>query len=356
MIQRVNQNGFSVVWWSRAGQRYVVAVRGGDGTESHFQARDDGGRYEACIAGVPAGRSCHYAIGIDSRNGFNKVYESTVRTAGVNSDPVSFAVVADSGSGGTVQRRLAGAVVHYPVDLLLHAGDIVHGRPDIKGYQRMLLEPYSKVFGHVPVFPVLGNHDVVGDGGCSFCKVFSLPENGPGGVSAEHCYWFDYGCVRFVMVDSNLSEKILSEVVAPWMRSVLQGCPVSWKVVCFHHPPYTGGVSHKPSYKIRHSLVSVMDESGVDLVFCGHNHLYERTLKLRAGHENSAGIIYLTVGAGESLHPERSDAPEYIAAYNDSLPSFCWVNASTSCLSFMQIGVDDSILDEIVLKKHGDRL
>jgi len=62
-------------------------------------------------------------------------------------------------------------------------------------------------------------------------------------------------------------------VQADWLKSSLSNSTASWKIVCFHHPPYSSAV-HGSALWMRWPF----HEWGADLVLSGHDHTYERFL------------------------------------------------------------------------------
>ncbi|HEV3469111.1 MAG TPA: fibronectin type III domain-containing protein, partial [Pyrinomonadaceae bacterium] len=78
-----------------------------------------------------------------------------------------------------------------------------------------------------------------------------------------------------------------TSVQGQWLRSRLAASTAPWKIVYFHHPPYSSRTSWK-------NLQWPFREWGADAVMSGHAHIYERVLK--------NGFPYFTNGlGGESL-------------------------------------------------------
>ena len=92
------------------------------------------------------------------------------------------------------------------------------------------------------------------------------------------------------------------------------------------------------------------------MVFCGHNHLYERTHPLHAGRVSPTnGVLYITSGAGgKSLHEEKHGTEPHIAVVNDTKFSFTLVKMNGPRLELVQISEDDLILDKLIVNKQPD--
>ncbi len=130
-----------------------------------------------------------------------------------------------------------------------------------------------------------------------YLDIFTLPTNGEaGGVSSgsEQYYSFDYGNVHFVSLDSQLSARDPDQLAAmkAWLIDDLSTNTSDWTIVIFHHPPYSKGANHDsddtekvggfdmPQQWMREEFVPVFDSYGVDLVYNGHSHSYERSFYL----------------------------------------------------------------------------
>ena len=145
-----------------------------------------------------------------------------------------------------------------------------------------------------------GDGDMAPDGGgVPYLDIFSLPVNAEaGGVASgtEQYYSFDHGNVHVVSLDSQLSARDARqlEIMRQWLISDLQANTRDWTIVIFHHPPYSKGTNHdsdmaehspidKPQYDMRTRFTPLFESHGVDLVFSGHSHSYERSFYLQ-GH------------------------------------------------------------------------
>jgi 3',5'-cyclic AMP phosphodiesterase CpdA len=274
-----------------------------------------------------------------------------------------FLAFGDSGNGSITQADLAKVMVAARPDLIIHTGDLVYPAGRLEDYSATFFEPYAELIRRIPFMPSLGNHDCATDNGRPLLDVFVLPENGPPGIEPERNYWFDFGDARFVALDANpIAEKGVitaderRDVVAPWLRRVLTECDARWRFVYFHHPYYTG--SEHPESGGEHMKVAfmkVMEDCGVDIVFCGHNHLYERTAPMRGDKimPEGRGVVYVTTGAGgNSRYTERRPPPEYMRAFNDAVFSFTQVDVSPERLELKQIGEDGKAIDVYQCEKN----
>jgi hypothetical protein len=177
------------------------------------------------------------------------------------------------------------------VDLVLHTGDISYpvfedGQIDLRCFGAY--EPHMR---GVPYFFTVGNHDFY-NGDQAYLEAFWLPTNSVTGT--EHYYSFDQGDAHFVSLFvpwHGVSQfgKVMPDGSrsAPyqWLTNDLAGSSKPWKLVFFHQPIRTSGPHILDDYdvsgrsdihELREALLPALASSGVQLVFMGHDHAWER--------------------------------------------------------------------------------
>jgi len=113
-----------------------------------------------------------------------------------------------------------------------------------------------------------------------------------------------------------------------------------------------------PHEDVRKAYVPIFEEAGVNMVFCGHNHLYERSAPIREGKivEEGDGIVYVVTGAGgASRYEENSAASPLIRSYNDVLFSFTLVEVSPERLKCRRSTSVIAVIDEYVIESRKPR-
>lgn len=344
-----------------SGCRYVFQVDGGK--KRVVSASPDGIGWRDSIRPVEPGRSFTYEV--ESATPFfgEKLagpYE--VNAPPLPGTPFRFLAFGDSGNGSNTQADLAKLMVAAKPDLIIHTGDLIYPSGKIEDYPTNFFEPYAELIRRIPFMPTLGNHDCATEHGKAFATTFDLPRNGPPGIEPGRNYWFDFGDALFVGLDSNppeeegtITNKQRNEIVAPWLRKVLTESKARWKLLYYHHPFYTGS-EHPESggEHMKNAFLKVYDECGVDMVFCGHNHLYERTAPMREDKivDEGKGTVYITTGAaGANRYKEAQTPPAYIRVHNDAKFSFTQVDLSTEKLELRQISEDGSVIDTYSITK-----
>jgi predicted phosphodiesterase len=199
---------------------------------------------------------------------------------------VRFAILGDAGTGGGAQRRVAQrlAATHriYPFEFVLMLGDNLYGSEDSGDYAEKFEIPYQPLLdAGVKFYAALGNHD---DPTQSFYKPFNM--------DGKRFYTFKAprGSVRFFALDSNyMQQEQLS-----WLEKELPASDSDWKIAFFHHPLYSSGEKHGADEKLREQLEPLFVAHGVDVVFTGHEHFYERV-------KPQKGIHYIISGSAAKL-------------------------------------------------------
>lgn len=245
--------------------------------------------------------------------------EHTFRTAPGNStDSVTAWVIGDSGAGSDDQLAIRDLLLEHDFSLFLHSGDVVYPRMHPELVETRFFEVYAEILARSCFYPTLGNHDleaVIEDGQLFqrrdlFLEQFELPglPREDGGIY----YSIDHGPIHLAVLDSVQIIQQLEQPGSPvpqrdWLFRDLEASERPWKIVMFHHPPYSGG-HHGPHLGLRRRFGPIFELGGADLVISGHEHLYQRSLPI-IGEEavdgwqgddlvSPRGPVYVVTGGG----------------------------------------------------------
>jgi 3',5'-cyclic AMP phosphodiesterase CpdA len=191
-----------------------------------------------------------------------------------------FALIGDSGSGDSAQKGVADAMLRYftdarPFTFVLMLGDNLYN----DDYQREFSVPYQGLLERgVLFYAALGNHDKDLQ---QHYKPFHMMDRA--------YYAFTQGNVRFVALNSNYPADAAQ---LSWFDGAFGDTGTKWRISFFHHPLYSSG-SHGPQSReiIRPALEPALLRNRVNVVFSGHDHLYERIAPQQ-------GIRYFVSGGG----------------------------------------------------------
>mmetsp|Transcript_12903 Transcript_12903/g.21607 ORF Transcript_12903/g.21607 Transcript_12903/m.21607 type:complete len:502 (-) Transcript_12903:312-1817(-) len=286
--------------------------------------------FKCTLTGLVEGnKKYYYQVGSEAL-GFSHIYPFKSHP-GVGVDDVTFHVYGDIGqtdnSATTLQelhvneqllkRSLSGGIVS--------AGDLSYANGD---------EPRWDTFGQlrqnlsafVPTMTTLGNHEWFDDDEYAFTAYLARFDNPPAATTGQRelYYSYDAGLVHWVMVAGYCSE-MRSTSTQPclaegspqmkWLQADLAGVDralTPWVVVVFHQPYMNSNTAHDiPSEgrPMQQAIEDTLYENGVDLVFSGHVHAYERTCAAYqyTCYADGSAPYYITIGDGGNHEGLASD-------------------------------------------------
>jgi predicted phosphodiesterase len=197
---------------------------------------------------------------------------------------VRFVVIGDTGTGTEKQHELAQVLMRYrqafPFEFVLMMGDNMYGSEKTGDYKTKFENVYRPLLDQkVKFYAALGNHD---ESNQRFYEFFNM--------DGQEYYKFSKGNVSFYSLNSNYMDKKQVD----WLNEKLAADTSEWKVAYFHHPPYSSGAAHGSDTKLREIIEPMFVRHGVDVVFAGHEHFYERI-------KPQKGIYYFISGSGGKL-------------------------------------------------------
>jgi predicted phosphodiesterase len=241
-----------------------------------------------------------------------------------------FAVIGDSGRGWAAQHEVARQMVRYrgqfAFPLVLMLGDNIYEGPATpQDYRLKFEEPYRALLdAGVQFQAVLGNHDDVAQ---RFYEPFHMGGNRyytfePPGPAIGRVT----DAVRVFAIDStNLDAEQLA-----WLERELRRSRARWKLCMLHHPLYTAGRYARGAYVTRWQLESLLVANDVDVVFSGHEHLYQRSTPQQ-------GIVHFISGAAGSLRRGDAHEGEGVARAYDRDYHFMLIEIAGQALHFQAI-------------------
>jgi 3',5'-cyclic AMP phosphodiesterase CpdA len=244
---------------------------------------------------------------------------------------VKFAVIGDTGTGDdhqlAIAKQLTASRAQFPFDFAIMMGDNLYGGNSAKDYDRKFALPYKPLLdGGVKFYASLGNHD---DPSERFYKPFNM--------NGERYYTFQPGTrsgVRFFALDSNyMDDKQLK-----WLDDQLATSGSDWKICFFHHPPYSSGEAHGSDTTLRNQIEPVFVKYGVNVVFTGHEHFYERI-------QPQKGIAYFIAGSSAKLREGNIAASPLEAKGFDQGYTFMLIEIAGDDLYYQAISETGKTID-----------
>ena len=250
---------------------------------------------------------------------------------------VRFAVIGDSGTGDQEQYQVAKMMEAYRAqvgfDFVIMLGDNIYGGHEPRDFAQKFELPYKPMLdAGIKFYASLGNHDDP--------NVERLYK--PFNMSGERYYTFKKGDVTFFALDSNYMD--LKQVT--WMQQNLETATTHWKICFFHHPLYNDGKSHGPDVDLRSQIAPLFKQYGVNVVFSGHEHAYERI-------KPEEGIYYFIQGSSGKLVRDDFHRREVMETSFDRDRTFMLVEIAGDQLFFQTIARSGETVDSGTLVRQG---
>jgi 3',5'-cyclic AMP phosphodiesterase CpdA len=386
--------------------------------------------YSCELNGLKPGQLFDYRVRIDKQ----EVFQATSMARKTAAQPLHIVIFGDCAAGTDSQKKIAYQCDKQNPDLIVVPGDIVYNRGLLSEYVSRFFPVYNAdsadptvgapiTRSHLLV-PVLGNHDIAFVNGAdstdlekfpdalAYFTVWSQPHNGPITQNGAKCappisgtnshkeaffrsagtnypvmanYSFDYGNSHWTVLDGNYYMDWTDAALRDWVKKDLNAAKnARWKFVTFHQPGFSDDTQHAMEQRMR-LLSDIFEECGVDVVWAGHVHNYQRTYPLffkavqkdgkpainadgtvtgtfRLDTEYNGktvtkpkGVIYVISGAGGAhLYgiKRQTEKVDFIDKFNGEVHSFtvCDINGDT--MNVRQLNDEGVPLDEFKLTKN----
>ena len=204
----------------------------------------------------------------------------------------------------------------------LLGGDMVNSGSDMSDWS-YFLSYASNVFSKVPMMTTNGNHESNFTGGKPqfYTAIMGLPKNGPNGFSEEF-YSFDYGTAHVTVLNSWVfsgeQENVSMGAINSWIEKDLEAASnAKFRIVMLHHPAYALE-DDTVSDEVLTQWVPLLEAGKVDLVLCGHQHIYARSKPLANKTVSGSGITYVMGNSGQKFYSNGNETYQAKTIYNTS--------------------------------------
>jgi hypothetical protein len=247
--------------------------------------------------------------------------------------PIRAWVIGDFGKASQGQQDVRDSYLNFEADthtdLWLWLGDNVYENGTDQEYTDKVFHPvygYPTIFPRLPFLPTPGNHDYLsiqpptsninpGQHSGPYYEMVDVPFNGelggtPSGMPAFYSY--DWGNAHFVSANSEIgtlfgsandwigvyplfnifASPFSSSPFTQWLHNDLGSTDKRWKIVYFHQPPYTDGSHESGTFwevymeAMKKNIIPILEQYDVDLVLCGHSHVYERSFLIKGHYDD----------------------------------------------------------------------
>jgi predicted MPP superfamily phosphohydrolase len=249
---------------------------------------------------------------------------------------VRFAIIGDSGTGSKEQYEIARQLeAHRQVvkfDVVIMLGDNIYGGHSPDDFKKKFEIPYKPLLdAGVKFFASLGNHDDP-----NIERLYK-----PFNMNGERFYTFKRGETQFYALDSTY----MDARQLTWLEQNLRSSNARWKICYFHHPLYNDGKMHGPDLDLRNQLTPLLKSYGVNVVFSGHEHAYERL-------KPQDGIYYFIQGDSGKLEHHDFHRSASMQTSFDRDRTFMLVEIQGDDLHFQTVSRVGETVDSGVLSKQ----
>jgi hypothetical protein len=204
----------------------------------------------------------------------------------------------------------------FNYEFAIMMGDNLYGGEEAVDFKTKFEDVYKPLTDQgVKFYATLGNHDEAKQ------RLYE-----PFNMNGKEYYRLKKGNVALYCLNSNYMDKAQLD----WLTSELAKDDSAWKMAFFHHPPYSSGGKHGSSVGLRETLEPIFVKYGMNVVFAGHEHFYERI-------KPQQGIYYFITGAGGKLRPGDIKTSALTAKGYDRDLSFMLIEVGKNTLWFQVI-------------------
>ncbi len=266
------------------------------------------------LTGLQPGTRYYYRLLTNGTQVLATTYFQTFKTP---SDPseLYFTVIGDWGQGTSQQGQIGNNMNADDPPLVMTVGDNAYTNGTQSDWDNNVFISQWKngILRRAVFMPTLGNHDLNNVGNTNWAssveiKMHQLPRNAPAGQE-ERYFSFDYGDAHFVVMDANPPG--INSTQTNWAAADLAATTRKWKFVFLHQTPYScanGFASIGSDHTVRNTWGPIFEQYGVDIVFIGHDHSYERSHAVDdylvgggSGSDGKSTYYIMTGGGGAAL-------------------------------------------------------
>ncbi len=248
---------------------------------------------------------------------------------------VKFGVLGDAGTGDRPQYEIADRMARlhatFQFDRVIMLGDNIYGGQGASDMVKKFSQPYKALLdAGVKFYASIGNHDTPANVRYPLWN-----------MNGERYYTHATKNVRFFALDSNkIDQKELD-----WLDAELAKAQEDWKICYFHHPLYSDGGTHGSAIDVRVLFEPLFIKYGVNVVFAGHDHIYERITPQK-------GIYHFVEGASGQLRKGDAKASSMMAKGFDRDQTFMLVEIDGAQLSFQTISRAGNTIDSGTIQRQ----
>lgn len=355
-LHYATQNSMNILWETDRMARAEITY--GTTLPLEYKLTIDESAYiqEITLEGLSPGTPYYYEITAIAADGSRTSSGTlTFSTTVADRSAFSFCIIGDTESRPHVNHRLGELMWEERPNFIMHLGDVTDGGQEDHKFEwnYEYFTGITPVASRIPFYPVPGN----GESDLYwYNRYHRLPD-------PEAYYSFRYGNADFFMLNSNARAELQKGGKQyEWLKSGLAQSKAKWKIVAHHHCPVSSdendfgdtwrGESSRRSDPRFDDLIDLYESVGVDVVFYGHVHAYERTWPLKDGRiDQQDGVVYIKSGGGGGHLEDFTPTPSWFSNKVQRGNHFCKVDIFDGTFSFRMYDLEGRLRDFMELKK-----
>lgn len=259
--------------------------------------------------------------------------------------PFKFLVVGDNRTNVDVWQAVATAAARAAADaiLMVHVGDMVTlGTRDWE-WDRQFWLPGRVLLDHLPVYPVIGNHE-------ANAPLYDSLFVGPAEDGGARNWAQEIGGILLVGIDGQ-RDWTQGGANAAWLEGTLSRSEARFTILFSHYPAWSsaghgrlndeGLPRERPSREAREVIIPMLARHGAAAYVAGHDHDYERS-------ELPGGVTGITCGGGGAPPYEKTDDAARQNPYSEVFATrhhFCLFDVDNDAVTMRVLSVDGEMFD-----------
>lgn len=345
-LQSVGPDSIVVCWETKEALIGTVTCFSPDG--EYITAEDSCPVYmhQLTLRGLQAGTDYGYGLVSGSKN-----MEGHFNTSPLPSQAYTLAVWGDNRTRPDSHRLVLNQMALHAPQLIVNVGDMVTEGGKREQYKTEFFDPGGAIYPFAPLFVAVGNHETYGGDKelLNYLDYMVQPGN-------ERWYAITYGNTRMIFLDSN-DELDDDSRQYRWLENELrsEACQAADHIFLYlHHAPYCSDWHISQGKEEREYVAPLAEKYGVDIVFAGHYHCYERGQKPNT-KENQTYYVVTGGGGSEMTTPDKfkpgGNDWEHMSVHNWIL-HFCLVQVEGKVIHYQAIDTKGNVIDEFVIDKE----
>ena len=284
----------------------------------------------------------------------------SLRTFATAPDPAknkfTFAALGDCRTDPNVLTNISNSVTAHHPALALFNGDLTASGTSASEYNTFF-SASANFLSQCVVLHAEGNHDA---GNSSiFSNLWNLPQTN----GTNLYYSVRYGNALFITLNScDFNGTMLT-----WLHNTLVAAEsdtsIVWKIASFHHPFFTIGAHQGDVNLYKSTIWKEFDDHGVDIIFNGHDHNYQRSKPINLKISSSSPVAkygnrpgegrlqIISGGAGASLYSKGSTVDAWAISIFNSSYNYVMCDINSKIATITAYNSSNTKIDNVILDK-----